>query len=497
MRMNGPTHAAKHRASLSCHSNSPAALTLVACLLAPATLLALGLGELSVSSRLNEPLVAEIRLLAVEPGGLETLETRIAPPSDFAWEGIERTPFIARLETRPALNAAGEPVLRITSDEPLTEPTLDLLVEVGGTGGRLLREVNISVGPAPPSIVGDQSRVSGKRPRSSVKHPPVAVKVGESGPAGPIYPVRHNILPASPPLTGTRYVARPGDTLFGIANRYRPGSRAAAEQLTLEIFESNPDAFIDGNIDLLMADAVLRIPIPGELTPEGVREPTFPPELLSPAATVAPPALTADSTPDLPVSENPVAVEETSAPAEVASTAELPAEGSADAPLLNTRQSDLDIGEEGETSPDARLAIMSGEGEKVEAGAYTIASSQYVANLEQTVSLARELAESRGRQVETLQAQQGRMDGVIDKQQRLIDLQAGKIAELQDSLARARTAAVGERPFGTLLTIIVLLTITLVVLVAVGIYLLRGVRQRHVTEPADPDITRQVFTNAA
>ncbi|MEA3411277.1 MAG: FimV/HubP family polar landmark protein [Pseudomonadota bacterium] len=497
--MNGPTHTARHDASLNCHSISPAALTLVASLLAPATLLALGLGELSVSSRLNEPLVAEIRLLAVEPGDLETLETRIAPPSDFAWEGIGRTPFIARLETRPALNAGGEPVLRITSDEPLTEPTLDLLVEVEGTGGRLLREVNISVGPAPPpSIVGDQPRVSGERPRSPVKHPPAAVITGESVPAGPPYPVRHNVVvPAAPPLTGTHYLARPGDTLFGIASRYRPGSRDAVEQLTLEIFESNPDAFINGNIDLLMADAVLRIPVPGELTPEDVREPPFPPALLSPAAVVAPPAPTADSTPDLPVSENPVAVEETPAPAEVVSTAEPAAEGSADAPLLNTRQPDPDIGEEGETSPDARLAIMSREGEKVEAGAYTIASSQYVANLEQTVSLARELAESRGRQVETLQAQQGRMDGVIDKQQRLIDLQAGKIAELQDGLAKARTAAAGERPFGTLLTIIVLLTITLVVLLATGIYLLRGERQRHVTEQADPDITRQVFTNAA
>jgi hypothetical protein len=153
------------------------------------------------------------------------------------------------------------------------------------------------------------------------------------------------------------------------------------------------------------------------------------------------------------------------------------------------------IGENREVSPDARLAIMSGEGEKVEAGAYTIASSQYVTNLEQTVTLARELAESRGHQVQTLRSQQDRTDRVIDKQQRLIDLQAAKIADLQESLARS--LATEERPFGTLMAVTVLLAVTLLVLVAAGVFLLRSANHKGTPEPANPNIAGHALTDAA
>jgi len=487
--MSGPTRVARLNGSAGHQSMLHARLLLVLAFLTPTHLPALGLGDLTVSSHLDEPLVAEIRLLAVNPAELQTLQTRIAPPAEFAWEGIERTAFIARLETRADLNAAGEPVLRITSSEPLVEPKLDLLVEVENGGGRLLREVNIVLGPARPVSKRSQFERPDIGYRGSVQRLPATPVDENPEPARSLASKTYKIGGIAAPLPGEHYVTRPGDTLSGIVSRYRPGSRAAAERLTREIFDSNPDAFISGNIDLLMADTVLTIPgangsgvedIPGFPHPAGIE---------APVVHAAPPAIA----PAVPVAEVHSVV------GEAVSGADPAIEGRVTAttgdPPVESPPPDTMIGVNHEVSPDARLAIMSGEGEKVEAGAYTIASSQYVANLEQTVTLARELAESRGRQVETLQTQQDRTNRVIDKQQRLIDLQAAKIADLRENLARS--LATEERPFGTLMAVTVLLAVTLLVLVAAGVFLLRSANRKGTHEPANPDVAGHALTDAA
>ena len=55
---------------------------------------AVGLGDLTVRSALNAPLVAEINLLAVDPSEINTLLVSLASDSDFRLAGIERLSLI-------------------------------------------------------------------------------------------------------------------------------------------------------------------------------------------------------------------------------------------------------------------------------------------------------------------------------------------------------------------------------------------------------------------
>jgi pilus assembly protein FimV len=55
------------------------------------------------------------------------------------------------------------------------------------------------------------------------------------------------------------YVAARGDTLFGIARKLRPVG-ASVHQMVLALYRANPDAFAGGDINRLLAGAVLSVP---------------------------------------------------------------------------------------------------------------------------------------------------------------------------------------------------------------------------------------------
>ncbi len=77
-------------------------LVLMACLLIPSLSWGLGLGEIHLNSALNEPMNAEIDLIAAGPDELNALRASLAPKDAFTRYGIDRPPFlvIADLQSR-------------------------------------------------------------------------------------------------------------------------------------------------------------------------------------------------------------------------------------------------------------------------------------------------------------------------------------------------------------------------------------------------------------
>ena len=127
------------------HLQLPLALALV---LGASSAHALGLGQIQVKSGLNEPLVAEIPILSAAPGELEELEVRLASPEAFARVGLERpVGMTANLQMSVGRNAAGQPVIRVTTPARFTEPFLTFLVEANWGRGSLVREFSALVDP--------------------------------------------------------------------------------------------------------------------------------------------------------------------------------------------------------------------------------------------------------------------------------------------------------------------------------------------------------------
>ncbi|WP_282410127.1 FimV/HubP family polar landmark protein [Pseudomonas sp. PS02303] len=194
---------------------------------------ALGLGELTLKSTLNQPLVAEIELLDVKDLTAAEVVPSLASPEDFAKAGVDRQAFLNDLTFTPVLNASGKSILRVTSSKPLSEPMVKFLVQVMWPNGRLLRDY---------SVLLDPSKFS----------PQTAEAAAQPAPTETV----------TAPVTGatqpSQYTTTPRDTLWEIAAKARNGG--SVQQTMLAIQALNPDAFIDGNINRLKTGQVLRLP---------------------------------------------------------------------------------------------------------------------------------------------------------------------------------------------------------------------------------------------
>ena len=130
---------------------------------------ALGLGQIEVKSRLGEPLLAEIPIVSGDPTELEQLEAVLASPETFARIGMmPPTGVIADMRFVQALDARGNPILRVTTTQPVTEQLLTFLVEVNWGQGRLVREYSALV-DTPRTVSAPSTRAPGGPGPSSLR----------------------------------------------------------------------------------------------------------------------------------------------------------------------------------------------------------------------------------------------------------------------------------------------------------------------------------------
>jgi len=239
------------------------ALIVVTCLLiTPLSAQALGLGDIVLLSEQNQPLVAEIQLVAVRPGELDGLSISLASPVAFARAGIKLSPILADVRFA-AGQRAGKPVIQVLSSLPIDEPALEFIVQAEWSTGRMVREY---------AIVLDPSAATLPDSIPTTTPPSIELAVDEQT-ADSIAPVRNptnnlsiesrdsNVFPSN----GKRELTvESGDTLYIIASENAvPG--VSVQQMMMALLNANKDSFIDGNINLVKVDAVLRMPDKSEL----------------------------------------------------------------------------------------------------------------------------------------------------------------------------------------------------------------------------------------
>lgn len=108
-----------------------------------ASVFGIGLGEIQLSTPLNEPLRAEIQLLQVGDLGENDLLIGLAPKADFEAAGVERLFFLTSLKFSLELDNPKGPMVVVSTDAPVREPYLNFLLEVQWPNGRLLREYTL------------------------------------------------------------------------------------------------------------------------------------------------------------------------------------------------------------------------------------------------------------------------------------------------------------------------------------------------------------------
>lgn len=213
---------------------------------------ALGVGELTLQSSLNQPLVAEIELLDVRDLSAAEMRPSLASPEEFNKAGVDRQYFLTDLKFTPIVKPNGKSVIRVTSSKPVREPYLNFLVEVLWPNGRLLREYTLLLDPP---LYSPQAAAA---PQLPVAAPAPAPRPAPSTTPRPAAPVASE--PAAPRAgsAGGDYRTNANDTLWEVAQR--AGGSGSVHQKMLAIQDLNPDAFIGGNINRMKSGQVLRLP---------------------------------------------------------------------------------------------------------------------------------------------------------------------------------------------------------------------------------------------
>ncbi|QSX76673.1 ferrous iron transporter B [Lysobacter arenosi] len=259
---------------------------------------ALGLGQIEVKSRIGQPFLAEIPIVSNDPSELENLQAELASPLVFARIGLQPpSGVVAELRFASALDSAGRPVIRVTSDQPVNDSLLTFLVSVDWGQGRLVREYSALLdtprtvsAPLQPQI--EETVVSAPNIVERPLEPEVAAAPADApaeaapaeetvaaGPDGDNNEDANAIAPTPTPTPAAEpaqvasaspvevpagdlageYSVRRGDTLSEIAGRVQ-GEGFTLDQAMIALLRANPEAFIGGNVNRLKAGAVLAVP---------------------------------------------------------------------------------------------------------------------------------------------------------------------------------------------------------------------------------------------
>ncbi|BBP81886.1 hypothetical protein PHLH8_15280 [Pseudomonas sp. Pc102] len=210
---------------------------------------AIGLGEITLHSALNQPLEAEIGLLDVGDLTDSDIKVSLASAEVFERSGVDRVLFLNDLRFSPMIRGSSGRI-RVVSNKPVREPYLNFIVEVARPNGRLLREYTLLLDPPEFSaynpVAAPLRAAAGQRDGSRGDAP------GATRQPAPV---------AAPPATqGKRYTVVKGDSLWAIAQRQSAGSGMSTAQMMNGIHALNPGAFANGDPSRLSVGQSLLLP---------------------------------------------------------------------------------------------------------------------------------------------------------------------------------------------------------------------------------------------
>lgn len=376
-------------------------------ILLPSHGFALGLGEIEVSSALNQKLAARIDLLSTAPEEAESLLINLGSREEFIRAGLDRPLILTTLKFKTRTED-GNVYIDVTSPKPIRDPFLNFLLEVDWPKGHLIREYTILLDP--PVFMGSrgsQAAPASGRPamQAADSRAPVAAQssaaVGTSVPAASAPPAR-TYAPA--PAQAESYAApaehrvQAGDTAWSLANSMKPDESVSTQQMMLALLRANPEVFVNGNVNGLKRGYILRMPEAADINAVSSEEAR---------AIVRQQNAMWREYQQSQVSDKPAsAIDEDYRGSESGSAAATP-------------------------SDNSRLSIVSAGAGSSAATEMKTPSEMSASELREQLALARERVETERVEKENLQEQVGSLSKQVDKMKSLLTIEDDALAEIQ------------------------------------------------------------------
>lgn len=200
---------------------------------------AVGLGDILVNSSLNQPLDASIPIVDIGAMPIQSVTAKLAPPDQFTAVGLIRDPNLSALQFNVQLDKQQQPIVSVTSVQPISQPVLTFLLQLSWSGGQLMREYTVFLDPT------NYAAPAKPKPQAVAVPKPQAAQPASAG---------------SNKAAATYGPTVPQDNLWEIAQDHRADASITVPQNMLAILNLNPRAFTNNNINGLKSGYILKLP---------------------------------------------------------------------------------------------------------------------------------------------------------------------------------------------------------------------------------------------
>jgi FimV-like protein len=270
---------------------------------------ALELGRLQIQSAIGEPLRAEVEIAQASTEELRSLRAQLGSPNSFRQAGLEYNPSLSGVTASLHGRNDGTFYVALRGQNPIQDTFIDVILEMQWASGRLVKNyalllnaVDNKATTAPalvtPPVIASLAMPAAAAPKAtpvaanSQPEPsksavnPTSIELNDKN--VPVYrfaqvePLPSVVKPIEPPAVAERPTAtakakavrlprapedsangtitvKRGDTASRLALQHLSGD-ISIDQMLLAMLKANPDAFIEGNVNLIKAGAVLRMP---------------------------------------------------------------------------------------------------------------------------------------------------------------------------------------------------------------------------------------------
>jgi pilus assembly protein FimV len=210
--------------------------------------LAVTLGQVSVESGIGQPLRAAIEITQYKVEDLRKLKLQLAPVASFEQAQMAFHPALNGLQTHLEFRGDGKPFIALTGLTPVNDHFIDVIVEAQWPSGRLAMNYTLLVSPvgatpAPPRQAGEA--VIAPVVSSAALTPSALAVVANPAAA-------HQVAPET-------VTVQAGETASKLVLRQLPAG-VTLDQMLLAMVRANPEAFIEGNVNLLREGVTVQLP---------------------------------------------------------------------------------------------------------------------------------------------------------------------------------------------------------------------------------------------
>jgi len=186
------------------------------------------------------------------------MRAQLASIESFRQAGLDYGTTLLGIKFVIEKRANGQAIIKLSSDKPINDPFVDMLLELNWPSGRLIREYTFLLDP--PEVAAKAAALSA----SAVAKPVAPARPAAAAPVDKPEALRPRAREEAraPADVGDTHEVKRGETLRKIAGETKPEG-VSLEQMLVGLFRANHDAFDGGNMNRLKAGKILSVPEKG------------------------------------------------------------------------------------------------------------------------------------------------------------------------------------------------------------------------------------------